>query len=107
MFAFVTFALYLLSANEIIASVQTDIYRKNDLFSEIMCPLAGIDFGLSAKVARCATKCNIHVTCAGFFYNKQSQMCKGVPEVLTNTTGCISMPNTAYYTSGNRSKSLH
>ena len=79
------------------ALINIKNFQKNPTLSNKLCQIASLDFGLLRKLALCAARCSESGDCRSFFYNKQTMMCKGAPELVVSLYGCQDTANTRYY----------
>jgi hypothetical protein len=77
--------------------IDVNVFVKDDVYRDMMCPLANLDYGLHKKATRCAAMCKRSTNCKSFFYNKQDMHCKGTEEILSGVVDCYSLPGTEYY----------
>jgi hypothetical protein len=80
-----------------VVAIETELYIKDGKFMDIMCPTASLNLGVHKTSSKCASMCSKSTACKGFFFSKQTKVCKGTEEVLSDTSGCYSSVGTAYY----------
>jgi hypothetical protein len=77
--------------------IDVNVFVKDDVYKDKMCPLANLEYGFHKKATKCAAMCKRSNNCKSFFYNKQDMHCIGTEEILSGVVDCFSLPGTEYY----------
>jgi hypothetical protein len=80
-----------------VVQIDVNVFVKDDVYKDTMCPLANLEYGFHKKATRCAAMCKRSTNCRSFFYNNLDMHCIGTEEILSDVVDCYSLPGNEYY----------